>query len=319
MSLDGAGTYSPPAPEFPAVSGTTILASDFNAIIQDIAAALSQAIFRDGQAAFTADQSLGGWKLRNLANGVLAQDATTVLQVFTDPTFTGTDTAGVGVGGTALTVTVTLANFSGATEVSLPSNSHGVTQPTTDASTKLATMEAVQSVAMNAALPAQSSSTTRKVPRSDGTSAAWGEVIPPFVSSTYRQYEVVLSQVDFLPYQKITAAASHSTDPKSDKTNWRCLASDLQTADVTGTSQTAADGYSYVLLNASTTAVTAPTAADGVMFEVVPANGLFTNTVAFGSDTVRGPTGTATGTITLDLGVSFKVRYNSTISQWVML
>ena len=105
MALDGNGTYVPPAPQFPAVGGTVIYADDFNQIILDIAAALSSAIFRDGQAAFLADQSMGGNKLTNLANGTAAQDAVTVLQVFTDPTFTGTTADGVKVVGTKLTVT----------------------------------------------------------------------------------------------------------------------------------------------------------------------------------------------------------------------
>jgi len=53
MSLDGNGTYQPPAPQFPAIPNTVIYADDFNQIILDIATALSTAIFRDGQAAFT--------------------------------------------------------------------------------------------------------------------------------------------------------------------------------------------------------------------------------------------------------------------------
>ena len=94
MSLDGNGTYQPPAPQFPAIPNTVIYADDFNQIILDIATALSTAIFRDGQAAFTADQSMGSHKLTNLANGVNPQDATTVLQVFTDPVFVATTLQG---------------------------------------------------------------------------------------------------------------------------------------------------------------------------------------------------------------------------------
>ena len=105
MALDGNGTYSPPAPQFPAIPNTVIYADDFNQIILDIATALSTAIFRDGQAAFTANQSMGGNKLTNLANGVNLQDAVTVLQVFTDPTFTGTTVDGVKIVGSKLTVT----------------------------------------------------------------------------------------------------------------------------------------------------------------------------------------------------------------------
>ena len=138
MALDGKGTYSPPAPQFPAISNTVIYADDFNQIILDIAVALSTAIFRDGQAAFTADQSLGGNRLTNLANGVNPQDATTVLQVFTDPVFIATTLQGFKVSGSmfqALMATInlvasgtltltgtTLLDASNSGEVRLPAN-----------------------------------------------------------------------------------------------------------------------------------------------------------------------------------------------------
>lgn len=138
MSLDGNGTYQPPAPQFPAIPNTIIYADDFNQIILDIATALSTAIFRDGQAAFTADQSMGGHKLTNLANGVNPQDATTVLQVFTDPAFVATTLQGFKVTGSmfqALMTTIkmvatgtltltgtTLLDASASGEVRLPAN-----------------------------------------------------------------------------------------------------------------------------------------------------------------------------------------------------
>lgn len=54
MPLNGSGTYNPPNPPvFPAVPGTTIKASDFNAIMNDMAAAISAMIARDGQSTIT--------------------------------------------------------------------------------------------------------------------------------------------------------------------------------------------------------------------------------------------------------------------------
>ncbi len=111
MALDGNGTYSPPAPQFPAIPNTIIYADDFNQIILDIATALSTAIFRDGQAAFTADQSMGGHRLTNLANGVNPQDATTVLQVFTDPVFIATTLQGFKVTGSMFQALMTTINL----------------------------------------------------------------------------------------------------------------------------------------------------------------------------------------------------------------
>ena len=130
MALDGNGTYSPPAPQFPAIPNTVIYADDFNQIILDIAAALSTAIFRDGQAAFTADQSLGGNKLTNVKNGTNPQDAATVLQVFTDPVFVATTLQGFKITGsmfqalmTSITLTASgLLDMSGSGQVKLPAN-----------------------------------------------------------------------------------------------------------------------------------------------------------------------------------------------------
>lgn len=120
MALNGNGGYSPPAPQFPAIPNTTIYADDFNQIILDIATAISTAIFRDGQAAFTANQSMGGHKLTNLATGVNASDAVNFGQVFVNPSFTADTVTGVAVTGSAFTVTVTLLDASGSTTVALP-------------------------------------------------------------------------------------------------------------------------------------------------------------------------------------------------------
>ena len=99
----------------PAIPDTLILSADFNENILDIATALSLAIFRDGQAAFTANQSLGTFKLTNVGNGSNPQDAVTFLQVFTSPTFSNPT-----LSGTLVTVTATTLDASGVTTVTLP-------------------------------------------------------------------------------------------------------------------------------------------------------------------------------------------------------
>ena len=75
MPLNGSGTYTPPSPQFPAIPNTLIRASDYNAVLNDVAAALSQAVFRDGQGAFTGNQSMGGFKLTNMAAGTAGTDS----------------------------------------------------------------------------------------------------------------------------------------------------------------------------------------------------------------------------------------------------
>lgn len=83
MPLNGSGTYSLPSPSFPAVANTLITASDFNTTLNDLAAALSQAVFRDGQAAFTGPQSMGNQKITSLAAGTANTDAVNKGQLLT--------------------------------------------------------------------------------------------------------------------------------------------------------------------------------------------------------------------------------------------
>lgn len=114
MSYDGNGVYNLPQPAYPAIPNTVIESAKYNEVLEDLQGALSIAWPRDGQAAATGHMPLGGFKLTGVANGTNPQDATTVLQVFTDPTFTGTTATGVVIQGTKLTVT--------AANVELPAN-----------------------------------------------------------------------------------------------------------------------------------------------------------------------------------------------------
>lgn len=108
MPLDGNGTYTPPEPEYPAVPNTTILSSDWNTVTNDIAIALSTALYRDGQVEATNDIGWGNNKLYNLAPGVANTDATNFDQVFHNPNFVGSIGAGVVISGTKGTVNATL-------------------------------------------------------------------------------------------------------------------------------------------------------------------------------------------------------------------
>ena len=102
MPYNGAGTFtSLGVPTFPAVTGDYILASYFNATMNDIFLGLSTALPRDGQAAMSANLPMGAFKITGLANGSNSQDATTFLQVFTSPTFSNATLTGVSVAPTA--------------------------------------------------------------------------------------------------------------------------------------------------------------------------------------------------------------------------
>jgi len=67
MSYDGNGNYNLPSPQFPAVPGTIITSQAYNAILQDIAAALSLSLTRDGQAPMIGDLKMGGQRISGLA------------------------------------------------------------------------------------------------------------------------------------------------------------------------------------------------------------------------------------------------------------
>lgn len=83
MSYDGNGNYTPKSPEYPAVAGTVIKAADWNAIIGDLASALSLVLVRDGQAAMTGNLNMGTKKVQNMGDGAAPQDAVTFGQVLT--------------------------------------------------------------------------------------------------------------------------------------------------------------------------------------------------------------------------------------------
>ena len=69
MSFNSNGTYYLPEPEFPAVSGTVILASDFNTIMRDVEDALSDTFLRTGVSTMSGDLKMGGRTISGLGNG----------------------------------------------------------------------------------------------------------------------------------------------------------------------------------------------------------------------------------------------------------
>lgn len=80
MPDSGSGNYNLP-PGYLAVSGQTILSSQHNPPLEDLAAALNRRSFRDGRAPFTGDQNFNGNKAINAANATDPQDYVTLAQV----------------------------------------------------------------------------------------------------------------------------------------------------------------------------------------------------------------------------------------------
>lgn len=94
----------------------------------------------------------------------------------------------------------------------------------------------------------------------------------------------------------------------------------LTRVEVAGTTQTASAANDYWLENPADTAVTAnPSPVDGEEFAVTPCNGLRTNTIDFGSATVRGPGGTLTGVVQMWTRVRMHFKYSTTLTKWVLL
>jgi hypothetical protein len=99
MARDGSGNYSLPATF--AVANQQASSATVNAIMDDIAQALTDSINKDGSKAFEANQSMGGNKLTNLAVATLAADAARLSQVQA-----GSVQQATTVGGTADAITL---------------------------------------------------------------------------------------------------------------------------------------------------------------------------------------------------------------------
>ena len=97
MSYNGSGTFNINSAGQPVVSGTVISSTAFNALTADLGTGLTTALTKDGQTTPTANITLGGYKITNLAAATAAADAVrfSQLQNFSTNTLitvAGTDT-----------------------------------------------------------------------------------------------------------------------------------------------------------------------------------------------------------------------------------
>lgn len=177
MPYNGVGVFtSLGAPTFPAVPNTYILASYFNATMNDVFSGLSGAVTRDGQSPMTADLPMGGNKVTGAGDGVGPGDLVTFRQVYTNPTFNNLVMTGIPVAPTAA--------------------------PGTD-NTQLATTAFATALAFQTALPSQAGS-AGKVLTTDGTNASWTGI------KTINGAPLIGSTADLLLVQSITAAATQA-------------------------------------------------------------------------------------------------------------
>lgn len=83
MSRNGSGAYSAPANGWnPAVNGTSATAADWQAIINDLVAAMTQSVSADGQTPITGSLAMGGNKLTGLAAGTATGNSLRFEQLF---------------------------------------------------------------------------------------------------------------------------------------------------------------------------------------------------------------------------------------------
>ena len=83
MPRNGSGVYSPPAANYPAVTGTTITAANRNAVDADIATALTGSVAVNGESVITANLPMAGFKLTGLGAGASNGDSLRYQQLFT--------------------------------------------------------------------------------------------------------------------------------------------------------------------------------------------------------------------------------------------
>jgi hypothetical protein len=102
MPFNGAGVYSPPGANFPAVANTLILSNDYNTVVNDIATALSNCMTKDGQTVLTANIPMAGFRFTGLGAGAAVGDSATIGQAetFTNKTLTAPTISNPSVTGT---------------------------------------------------------------------------------------------------------------------------------------------------------------------------------------------------------------------------
>jgi hypothetical protein len=78
MPFDGTGNFIRlPLPDFPAIGGEPIYASQFNNVINDLIGGFASVVARDGQTSMTGNISYGGFKMTSLGIGTAVGEALT--------------------------------------------------------------------------------------------------------------------------------------------------------------------------------------------------------------------------------------------------
>jgi len=106
MPRNGSGQFVPPTNSWsPAINGASATASDWQAVLNDIASGLTQSLSKDGQTALTGNLPAGGNKITGLGAGSATGDSLRFEQLFSQGTLTDIASA------TTLDIGAQLTNF----------------------------------------------------------------------------------------------------------------------------------------------------------------------------------------------------------------
>jgi hypothetical protein len=118
MPRNGSGQFVPANSSFnPAINGVLATAGDWQALLNDLSAALTQSVSRDGQSPMLGNLNLANNKITNLAAGTATGDAATWAQLFgasTQADIASAATTDIGVQNTSflrVTGTTTITSF----------------------------------------------------------------------------------------------------------------------------------------------------------------------------------------------------------------
>lgn len=118
MSRNGSGGYSLPVNSWnPATNTVAATAADYQALINDIAAAIQQSVSADGQTVLTGSLNMGGFKLSNMAAGSATGESLRFEQLFSQGNTASTESAATVNIGAINSVAVEITGTTGITSL----------------------------------------------------------------------------------------------------------------------------------------------------------------------------------------------------------
>lgn len=272
------GTYTPPTNSWsPAINGTLATTADWQALLNDIVAALTQSVSKDGQTVMTGSLNMGGFNLSNVASAAIT--ALTGSPTIDAPTLTGVPLAPTAAPGTNTTQIATTgfvaASFAPINSPTLTGTPSAPTAAPNTNSTQIATTEYVQTELVDyAPLASPALTGTPTAPTATAGTNTTQIATTAFVNAT--------AFTSALPGQTGNARKFVTTDGTN--ATWAHI---FGTPSIVSTPTNAAAGGFYVL-TASTTITLPATPAAGDPVYVVNRSGTATPVIARNGSNIMG-------------------------------